>query len=175
MLHFFKKRQKKNVCRYHYQNLNNVIYSSWDIEQNILKLVTHFLPFWAILGPFSTPPPPPHPPEKQTFENKNEKNAWRHYPFIHTCVAYILKYMVQQTKIFVILGSFLPFQPPDSVENQNFKIQKKNTWRFYHLTHLHHKWQSYDAWFLRYGARHTEFLVILDCFLPFYLPMDPEN
>ena len=81
----------------------------------LFVILGHFVPFFH----------PPHPPENQTFENKNEKNAWRHYPFIHTCVAYILKYMVQQTEIFVILGSFLPFQPPDSVENQNFKIKKK--------------------------------------------------
>ena len=39
-MHFFKKSKEK-WC------LNDVIYSSWDIEQNILKLVIlgHFLPF----------------------------------------------------------------------------------------------------------------------------------
>ena len=36
-LHLLKKI-KKNTCRYHYQNLNNMIYSVWDIVQNILKL-----------------------------------------------------------------------------------------------------------------------------------------
>ena len=30
-------------------------------------------------------------------------------------------------------------------------------------------------WLLRYGARQTEFFVILDRFLPFYPPTDPEN
>ena len=29
---------------------------------------------------------------------------------------------------------------------------KKNTWRYYHFTHLHHKWQLYDVWFLIYGT-----------------------
>ena len=29
--------------------------------------------------------------------------------------------------------------------------------------------------FLRYGAWQTELFVIMDCFLPFYPPMDPEN
>ena len=33
---------------------------------------------------------------------------------------------------------------------------------------MHHKWQSYDAWFLRHGARQTEYFVFLDCFLHFY-------
>ena len=53
MLHL-KKKIKKNNCRYHYQNLDDMIYSSYDIEQNILKL--------RILGQFFTfyhaPPPP---------------------------------------------------------------------------------------------------------------------
>ena len=34
---------------------------------------------------------------------------------------------------------------------------------------------SYDVWFLRYGVQHPQFFVILDRFLPFYPPMDPEN
>ena len=37
-----------------------------------------------------------------------------------------------------------------------------------HLTHVYHEWQSYNVWFLRYGAWRTEFFVILDRFLPFY-------
>ena len=38
---------KKNTCRHHYQNLDDMIYKSWDIKQNILKLVIlgQFLPF----------------------------------------------------------------------------------------------------------------------------------
>ena len=68
---------------------------------------------------------------------------------------WFLKYNVRQTEIFVILGHFLPFQPLDNLENQNFDI-KKNTWR-YRFTHLHHKWQSYDVWFLRYGEQQAIF------------------
>ena len=81
---------------------------------------------------------------------------------------------MRQTEIFAFLGHFLPFQPPDNPKNQNFKIEKNN-WRYYHFTHLHHNWQPYGVWFMRYGAQETEFFVILDCFFPFYLPMDPEN
>ena len=61
---------------------------------------------------------------------------------------------------------FCPFSP-DKPENQNFKIDK-NTWRYHHFTHLHHKWLSYDVWFPRYGARQTEIFVILDHVLPFH-------
>ena len=42
----------------------------------------NFLSFWAIFCPFTSPT---NDLEYQNFE-KNEKNAWRYYPFIHTCV-----------------------------------------------------------------------------------------
>ena len=213
MLHFSKKKKKKekkqpkNTCRYHYQNLNDIIYSPWDIEQNKLKLVilAHFLPF----TPLKT---------SKIKILKNEKTCWRYHHFTHvhqksqTCDVQLLRYgqkflsfwsifclftspplmipnikilkkmkkmagdiillyihvhhkwrlydiwflkcKVWQTEIFDILGHFLPFQPLDNLENQNFNIEK-NTWRYYHFTHLHHKWQSYDVWFLRYGAWQT--------------------
>ena len=40
--------KKKNISRYHYQSLHDVMHSSWGIEQNILKLMIlgHFLPFY---------------------------------------------------------------------------------------------------------------------------------
>ena len=44
-----------------------------------------------------------------------------------------------------------------------------------HFTHEFQKSQSYDVWFLRYGVRHTECFVIMDRFLPFYSPVNPEN
>ena len=53
---------------------------------------------------------------------------------------------------FVILDHFLPFYPPLDPENQNFDKMKKNPWRYYNFTHVYQKWQSYDVWFLRYGA-----------------------
>ena len=72
---------------------------------------------------------------------------------------------MQQIEIFVILGHFLPFQPPDNPENQNFKIET-NTWRHYHFTHLH-QWQYFDVGFLRHGVQQTEIFVTLDRFCPF--------
>ena len=54
---------------------------------------------------------------------------------------------------------------------KNIKILKKwkNIWRYYHITHVYHKLQSHDVWFLRYRVWQTEFFVILDNFLPIYL------
>ena len=40
---------------------------------------------------------------------------------------------------------------------------------------MYHKWQSYDAWFLRYEVWQTEFFNILDYFLLFHCPNNPEN
>ena len=45
-------------------------------------------------------------------------HKWRSYDM------WFPKCKVRQTEIFVILGNFLPFQPPDNPENQNFKIKK---------------------------------------------------
>ena len=47
---FFKEKTKtKNTCRYHYQNLDDMIYSSWDIEQSKLKFVIRS--FFALYPP----------------------------------------------------------------------------------------------------------------------------
>ena len=72
-------------------------------------------------------------------------------------------------------GLFFALLPPYGPRKSKFWKNEKNTWRYYHFTNVYHKWQSYDVWFLRYGVQQTEFFVILDRFLPFYPPMDPEN
>ena len=44
-----------------------------------------------------------------------------------------------------------------ALRSKNILKTWKNTWRYYHFTDMHHKWQSYDVWFLRYRAWRTEF------------------
>ena len=44
----FLKKIKQNTCRYHFQILDDMIYISWDIEQNIMILVT-YRSFFALL------------------------------------------------------------------------------------------------------------------------------
>ena len=46
---------------------------------------------------------------------------------------WFLRYKVQRTKLFVILGHFLPFHPPNNPKNQNFEKIKKNTWKYDHV------------------------------------------
>ena len=97
----FLKNTKKNTWRYHYQYFDDMIYSSWDIEQNRLKLVIfgHFFPF--------NPPRPRPPPKKITI-------IWWTVPEIRS----------ETDRIFVIWAIFLPFHlPPPTI--QKTKILKK--------------------------------------------------
>ena len=109
------------------------------------RIFCHFGPFFVLLLFAPLPHPQLNNHKNQNLEKKNEKmpgdiillyihvyHKWRSYDI------WFLKYKVWQTEIFVILGYFLPSQPTDNLENQYFKIEK-NTWRYYHFTHLHHK------------------------------------
>ena len=90
------------------------------------------------------------------MENQNfntEKNTW----------TYIILQMCTINDSHMIYGSwdmecngqnflslwtiFCTFTP---LTTQKIKIYKKNAWRYYHFTHMYHKWQSYDVWLLRY-------------------------
>ena len=62
-------------------------------------------------------------------------------------------------------ATFCPFTPL-MTQKIKFSKTKKNPWRYYHFTHVYHKWQSYDAWFLRYGVRQN-FLSFWAIFCPF--------
>ena len=94
--------------------------------------------------------------------------------WIPVCGISSIKPWVQQTKIFDILAIFCPFIPL-TIWKIKILTLKKNTWRYYYFIYVHHKWQSYDVWFLTYRVWQTEFFVILDRFLPFYPPMDQGN
>ena len=138
-MHFFKKNIKKNTCRYNYQNLDDriyMIYSSWDIEQNILKLVIlgHFLPFY-----------PRKNPKNQNFEKW--KNLLETSSF-YTCVPKItiIWCMVPEIwsatdRIFCHNGPiFCPPSPfPNGPRESKFSKNKKSTWRYYHFTNVYHK------------------------------------
>ena len=58
---------------------------------------------------------------------KNAQKTWRYCPFTrvhHKSRSYdiwLLRYKVQRTKFFVILGHFLPFDAPNNPKNQNFE------------------------------------------------------
>ena len=167
MLHFLKKIKKK-TCRYHYQNLNDIISSSWDIEKNILELVI-LAPF-LIFTPLKTP--------KINFiilhmytKNRNLVQFLRYgarptefFVILGHFFAF-LKYKVQQTEIFVILGHFLSFQPPDNLENQNLKIEKTpGVIIILHICTINDNCMMYGSWDME---RNRQFFVILDRFCRF--------
>ena len=85
-------------------------------------ILDNFLPFYL---------KPNHNPENQNFEKK-EKNTWRYHYFTqvyHKWQSYdiwFLRYEVQQTDFFVILGHFFcPFIPPNSPKNKNIKKKER--------------------------------------------------
>ena len=43
---------------------------------------------------------------------------------------------------FCHFGPFFPFNPLNNLKIKNFEKMKKNTWRYYHFTHVYHKWKS---------------------------------
>ena len=75
--------KNEKICwRYHHFTHVHQKSQSYDVQflrygVRLTKMFCHFERFFALL-----PPPPPNDPEYQNFE----KNAWRYYPFIHTCV-----------------------------------------------------------------------------------------
>ena len=135
-----------------------MIYSSWDIEQNMQKLVIlgHFLPFY-----------PPKMPQNKNFEN--EKTCWRHHHFTknHNYVIYgswDTEWDRQNILLFwAIFGPFTTPSPSIDTKNQILYI------------HVYHKWRSCDIWFLKYQVRQTEIFVILGQFLPFQSLDKPKN
>ena len=56
-----------------------------------------------------------------------------------------------------------------------FFKNETNIWIYYHFTHVYHKWQSYDVWFLRHRARQIKFFVILDNFYALLPLNNPKN
>ena len=150
------------------KNHNHMMYASWDMEYDR----HNFLSFWALFCPFT-----PLLTPKIKIWNILKKN-WRYYPITHvyhkwrSYDVWFLRYKAQQ--FFVILGYFLPtnnWQP----RKPKFWKNQKNAHRYYHFTHMYHKWKSYDVCFLRYGVQQAQFFLILDDFFPFYPPNNPEN
>ena len=78
--------------------------------------------------------------------------------------------MEHKRQKFVILDHFLPLypskillNPSEILLNQNFKKMEKRLKIYYRFTHVYHKWQLYEIWFvwsMRYGVQQTEFFLL---------------
>ena len=129
---FFKKIDK-NTCRYHYQNLDDMICSSWDIERNILK-------FFALLSPLKSC-------KNQNFEkSKNllEISFYTCVPKITITWCIVPEIRSETDRIvchfgpfFVLLPSPLPLMIPKIKILKKFN--EKNAWRYYSFT---------DKWYM---------------------------
>ena len=114
-----------------------MIYSSWDIEQNIVKLVILglFLPFY-----------PPKNPKNQNFEKMKQRpgdiNILQMCPINEKHMMYGSWDMeCDRQNFFVILDHFLPFYPPKNLKNQNFEKMKKTPWD---IIILHKRTKNHD-------------------------------
>ena len=157
----------KNTCRYHYQNLDDMIYSSWDIEQNKLKLVIlgHFLPF----NPLKT---------QKIRILKNEKICWRHhFTNVHRkSQSYDVQFLRYGQNSFVTLGHFLPFYlPPDDPEYQNFEKKWKKWLEILSFYTYMCTINEDHIWFWKYKMQQTDIFNILGHFLPFQHLDNLEN
>ena len=116
------------------------------------------------LGPCFAVSPHEKPDKLKFWKSEKSIWRWRHFTLVYhkwQSYVYFLRYGVQGTEFFCHFG-------PPPPKNPEFKILKKwkNAWRYYHLTHVYHKWQSY-VWFLRNGVQQTEFCFSLGHFLLF--------
>ena len=142
---------------------DHMIYGS----RNIRCSRQNFLLFWAMFCTFT-----PLKTWKIKIVTNKKKNTRRYYHFTHvhhkwqSYDVWFLRYGAQWTDFSVILDHFYPFQPWKS----KFWKNEKNSRIYHHFTHAYHKWQTYDVWFIRYGAWQAEFFVIPDHFFALLTP-----
>ena len=109
-------------------NQDHIMYGSWDIKPKGQS----FLSFWSIFSALNLLATP----EIKILKKKNI--TWRYYHFTlmyqqwRSYDVSFLRYQVQQTKCFVILGHVLPFEPPNNPRNQ---------WSTVNENHM-----AYDSW-----------------------------
>ena len=147
-------------------NQDHIMYGSWDIKPKGQS----FLSFWSIFSALNLLATP----EIKILKKKNI--TWRYYHFTlmyqqwRSYDVSFLRYQVQQTKCFVILGHVLPFEPPNNPRNKNKK--KKKTWRYYHFTVIYQQWRSFDVSFLKYQGQPTD--IVFCHFSTFFALLPPD-
>ena len=138
-----------------------MMYGSWDI----MCKGQSFVSFWVVFCLLTL----------LTTQNFEKIKKCLEILSFYTCLPQMLiiqclaPEISSMTEFFVILGHFLPFDPPNNPKNQNFEKTKK-AWRYYNFTLVYCKCWSYDVWLLRYQVWQTEFFVILGFFFFALLP-----
>ena len=126
----------------------------------------HFRPIFALLHHYW--------PKKWKFR-KNVKNTWGYYPFTHvyhkskSCDVWLLRYKVQWTEFFYILGHFLHFDPPNNPENQSFEKLKKMSGDIFilHLCTANDDHMMYGSSDIKHGRQNVLLFWAIFClFIP---------
>ena len=129
-------------------------YSSWDNEQNILKLVIlgHFCPFTSLKNP-------------KIKILKNKKNGWRYHLFRHD--VWFLRSKWDRHNFLSFWVFFYPSSPPHNQESQNFEKLKKPPADIIilHICTINNNHMMYGSWDIE---RDRQNFFILDHLLPFY-------
>ena len=80
---------------------------------------------------------------------------------------------MQKTKFFVIIGHFLPYDPPNNPKNWNFeKMKKKLGDIILHLCTTNDDHMMYGSWDIK---RNKQFFWQFGVFLPFNPPSSPKS
>ena len=157
---------------YHKWQSYDVLFLKYGVQQTeLFVILDHFLPFYS-----------PNNPKNQNFQKMKKILGdiiiLRYYHYHCNINDNHMMYgswdMKHDRQNFLSFWTvFCPFIP---LKNQKIKILKKwkKSQRYYHFTHVFHKRQLYDVWFLRYRAGWTEFFLILDHFWRFYLPKNQK-
>ena len=153
------------------KNHNHMMYASWKMECNRHK----FLSFWTIFCRFTTQLTPKFKIWKKCTERPGDI-IFLHMCKWRSCDVWFLRYKAQKTEFLVILGHFLPSDPPNNLNNQNFeKFKKKEALTVITILHLsttnddHMMYGSWDMESDRENFCH------FGPFLPFYLTNNTKN
>ena len=132
----------------------------WSTFPEIWSMTDWNWQFWVVFCPFTTP-------EISEFW-KNKKKTARDV-VLHMCTKITIMFSeIQRWKeFFIILGHFLPFNPPQKAWKLKFWKIETSTWRYHHFTQVYQKLQSYDECFLTYQVWQTIFCHFVN-FWPFF-------
>ena len=177
----------KNTWRYH--SFINVHQKWRSYDKWFLRYKAQCIEFFFVILGFLLPFDLPNNPKTQNFKKKEKKKIKPgDIIILHLCITNIYHIMhgywaIEHNIIcflhFRPLFFFLPHEQPKKIApwtTQKIKILKKwkkNTHRYCHFIFVHHKWQSYDVPFLRYGSPHN-FLPFWTIFCPF-TPITPQK
>ena len=121
-------------------------YNIWFLKYNtqqtkVFDIMGHFLSFHS-----------PDDLENQNFEKL--KKLPGDIIILHMCnindnhMMYVSWDMEHNRQNFLSFWTvFCPFTPYGQRKSKFWK-HETNVWRYHHFTHVYHKWQSYDEWFI---------------------------